>query len=391
MQCWCLKLSTAVGATGLTATKDTYFRSRGRLLRSALLFERASHAADGSSGDDEAHSTNRRDARNLPRAFLFLDFQLSTASTLFLEKNAESKLRREQPIHCCACASTVSCKGALTEGDSGAGATHGAGMEPPAKQSRLEGVIQSSEPPKSAAGADEPRLTKHSVAEDDSRTQEDESTHSESESNGNQNSLPRGVSAIGTPGPGKPLRYGVRLRFSRIQVRVGSRFCTAEGAHKVAQAFRDTVSFTPSTGEATVDDAKMTKYSKVFIEVYTKYKNTRDRVSLAQVIEQWHKTWILRNLQKRKRKMDAIKQQSPPVGGVALGFVPGFPVPNTAANMQVSATFFWVEWCAPGGVSCIVCWLAGGLSLCFCSIVCLGLLLFRRILPAFSMGKNIRG
>ena len=262
-------------------------------------------------------------------------------------------------------------------------------MEPPAKQSRLEGVIirepRSSEAPKSAGGAEEPRLTKRSVPEaTESRgAQDDESTHSESESNGYQNSLPRGVSAIGTPGPGKPLRYGVRLRFSRIQVRVGSRFCTAEGAHKVAQAFRDTVSFAPSTGEATVDDAKMTKYSKVFIEVYTKYKNTRDRVSLAQVIEQWHKTWILRNLQKRKRKIDAVKQQSLPVGGVAMGFVPGFPAPNAAASMQVSAAFLfcmgWVWRCLLGGLLARVC---SRVRSC---------LLYRRLVPvAFSTGKDTR-
>lgn len=108
---------------------------------------------------------------------------------------------------------------------------------------------------------------------------------------------------IGTPGPGKPVRYGVRLRFGQIQVRVGSRFATMEGADAVARAFRATVSFGRDNGEASLNEAKLVEYSKEFVECFTKYNNVRERVSITSVIRQWLKTWTIRGQQKRKRKM----------------------------------------------------------------------------------------
>ena len=114
--------------------------------------------------------------------------------------------------------------------------------------------------------------------------------------------LPRGVSIIGKPYPGKPCRYGVRLRCARMQVRVGSRFCTVEAADKVARAFRDTVTFGPKTGLATVHEVRLVKYEGRLVECFTKYKSTRERVSIATVIRQWQRTWVIRSEQQRKRK-----------------------------------------------------------------------------------------
>mmetsp|Transcript_6988 Transcript_6988/g.10208 ORF Transcript_6988/g.10208 Transcript_6988/m.10208 type:complete len:547 (+) Transcript_6988:93-1733(+) len=122
-------------------------------------------------------------------------------------------------------------------------------------------------------------------------------------SSGKPTQFPRGVSLIGTPGPGKPVRYGVRLRFGQIQVRVGSRFATMEGADAVARAFRATVSFGRDNGEASLNEAKLVEYSKEFVECFTKYNNIRERVSITSVIRQWLKTWTIRGQQKRKRKM----------------------------------------------------------------------------------------
>eukprot|EP00750_Incisomonas_marina_P006235 INCI14380.2.p1 GENE.INCI14380.2~~INCI14380.2.p1 ORF type:complete len:432 (-),score=61.02 INCI14380.2:1245-2540(-) len=115
--------------------------------------------------------------------------------------------------------------------------------------------------------------------------------------------LPRGVSVIGRPGPGKPSRYGVRLRFARIQVRVGSRFCSVEAADLVAQAFRDVVTFAPNNLDATLDETKLCKYEDAEVECFTKYKSTREKVPIATLIRQWLKTWVARGQQKRKRKL----------------------------------------------------------------------------------------
>lgn len=97
---------------------------------------------------------------------------------------------------------------------------------------------------------------------------------------------------------------------------MGSRFCSVAAADKVAQAFRDTVSFATSTGQASLDEKKLAKYDKEFVECFTKYKSTRERIAVSSVIRQWLKTWIIRGQQKRKRKIvevakDAIRGSWP--------------------------------------------------------------------------------
>jgi hypothetical protein len=123
---------------------------------------------------------------------------------------------------------------------------------------------------------------------------------------GRRSALPRGVSVIGRPGPGKPNRYGVRLRFARIQVRVGSRFCSVEAADKVAHAFRDVVAFAPNDLNARVDTDKLGKYEAPEVECFAKYKSSREKVSIATLIRQWLQTWMTRGQQKRKRKLPDI-------------------------------------------------------------------------------------
>ena len=193
--------------------------------------------------------------------------------------------------------------------------------------------------------------------------------------------LPRGVSAIGVPGSGKPVRFGVRLRFSRIQVRVGSRFCSADGANSVAQAFRDVVSFS-AVGDASLAEDKLAKYTKVFVECYTKYKNTRDRVSIASIIEQWLKTWIVRSLQKRKRKlMDAAKQQQtsvphqlPLAANTAFVNVAGDAL-RTTYNVPVRVC----EWCGTVNVALDVDAVPAASKWLTCIVICLdGWCLVRR-------------
>jgi len=87
-------------------------------------------------------------------------------------------------------------------------------------------------------------------------------------------------------------RFGVKIRFRGINIRIGSAYCTAEDASKVASVFWKSAQIDPHTGSICFTENFFgKKYEDIYVNRYLPYSSTKDNVQVVKFLELWLESW----------------------------------------------------------------------------------------------------
>eukprot|EP00941_MAST-03F_sp_MAST-3F-sp1_P002550 g2550.t1 len=104
------------------------------------------------------------------------------------------------------------------------------------------------------------------------------------------NLCPVNVVPTNCKGGGDLARYGVKLKYRRKQLRIGSSYCDPESASKVATAFKKVARIDKNSNTIYFDGTGLQQLEDddVYTEMYRKWKkNERGRVLVADVLKDW--------------------------------------------------------------------------------------------------------
>ena len=104
------------------------------------------------------------------------------------------------------------------------------------------------------------------------------------EGNRKLSNLPPNV--IYTRGKGAVQRFGVKIRFHGLPLRIGSAYCSAEDASTVVSIFRQ-IARIGNSGDISFDEKRLKKCKDVYVNRYLPFSSTKNCISVLDFLSEW--------------------------------------------------------------------------------------------------------
>ena len=105
-------------------------------------------------------------------------------------------------------------------------------------------------------------------------------------------------------------RYGVKIRFHNLSIRIGSAYANPHDAGIVASIFKKIAYIDEKNGNMCFSKNFEKKYKGIYVNRYLPFTSTMDTVEVVQFLSNWLKEWNSKRVDNNNNKRNGLKKKS---------------------------------------------------------------------------------